>query len=80
VKQGLFTLAAWLVPGAALACPVCFGASDSPMAKATNLGILAMLGVVVVMLSSFAVFFVYLNRRARQVAASEETSKGLGTA
>ena len=53
---------------ALIACPVCFGASDAPMAVATNMGILMMLGVVAVMLASFAVFFIYLNRRARMVA------------
>ena len=56
---------------AALACPVCFGNSDSPMAKATNMGIIAMLVVVAGMLASFAAFFIYLNRRARMVNAAE---------
>ena len=56
------------VPRVAFACPVCFGQNDSPMAIATNLGIMAMLVVVVGMLTSFAAFFVYLNRRARLVA------------
>jgi len=51
-----------------IACPVCFGASDAPMAVATNMGIFLMLGVVVVMLASFAGFFVYLNRRAKALA------------
>ena len=31
------------VPRAALACPVCFGQTDSPLASATNMGIIAML-------------------------------------
>ncbi len=52
-------------PRVALACPVCFGASDSPLAVAANTGIVAMLVVVVFMLAGFASFFVYLNRRAR---------------
>jgi hypothetical protein len=51
-----------------IACPVCFGASDAPMAIATNMGIFLMLGVVVVMLAGFAGFFVYLNRRAKALA------------
>jgi hypothetical protein len=51
-----------------IACPVCFGASDAPMAVATNMGIFMMLGVVAVMLASFAGFFVYLNRRAKALA------------
>jgi hypothetical protein len=55
---------------ALIACPVCFGASDAPMALATNMGVFMMLGVVVVMLASFAGFFMYLNRRARSRAAA----------
>ena len=62
---------ALLVPGTprvALACPVCFGQSDSPMAAATNIAIVFMLIVVVVVLAAFASFFVYLMRRARMAA------------
>ena len=59
------------VPRAALACPVCFGQSDSPLAKAMNMGILAMLGVVVAVLAGFASFFVHLNRRARLAGAGD---------
>jgi hypothetical protein len=79
VKTILFTVIAALMPGLALACPVCFGASDSPLAKATNMGIIAMLVVVAGVLASFAAFFIYLNRRAR-LAAANETGKGLETA
>jgi len=57
-----------LAPRAALACPVCFGQTDSPLAGATNLGIIVMLGVVGFVLSGFAAFIVHLNRRARLVA------------
>lgn len=49
----------------ALACPVCFGQSDGPMAQGLNLAILALLGITVAMLASFAAFFVYLARRAK---------------
>ena len=52
-----------------LACAVCFGQSDAPMALATNAGIWLMLGVVAFMLTSFASFFIYLNRRAKALAA-----------
>ena len=72
MKKTLFTLIALAAPKVALACPVCFGNSDAPMAKATNLGILAMLVVVAGMLASFAAFFIYLNRRARMIAESNE--------
>jgi hypothetical protein len=57
------------VPRLALACPVCFGNSDAPMAVATNTGIFFMLGVVAVVLTGFASFFIYLIRRANRLAA-----------
>ena len=60
-----------------MACPVCFGDSNEPMAIATNYGIWFMLGVVAMMLSAFATFFIYLMRRARllrdQNASAQET-------
>ncbi len=59
-------------PRAAWACPSCFGQSDAPMAKATNAGIMMMLVVVVAVLSGFAAFIVYLNRRARFAAGLEQ--------
>ena len=64
-RLSLFTLVLVAAPRIALACPVCFGQSDSPLAKATNMGIWLMLGVVAAVLSCFAAFFIYLNRRAR---------------
>jgi Na+-transporting NADH:ubiquinone oxidoreductase subunit NqrD len=48
-----------------LACSVCFGASDSPLAQGTNMGVFFMLGVTVLMLAAFASFFIYLIRRQR---------------
>jgi hypothetical protein len=59
------------LPRSAHACAVCFGQSDSPMAIATNMGILTLLVVIVGVLAGFGAFFVYLNRRARLVAAAE---------
>jgi hypothetical protein len=77
MRKTLFTLIALAAPRAALACPVCFGQSDSPMAKAINMGIIAMLVVVAGMLASFAAFFIYLNRRARLV--NGDNPPGTGT-
>lgn len=65
MRNILFTVLMLAAPRAALACSVCFGQSDSPMAVATNMGVLAMLVVVVGVLSAFATFFVYLMRRAK---------------
>ena len=65
MRKILFTLIVLTVPRAALACPVCFGQNDSPMAVATNMGVITLLIVVVGVLASFAAFFIYLIRRAR---------------
>jgi hypothetical protein len=61
----LTTLILASAPRLALACPVCFGQNDSPLAKGVNMGIFFMLGIVAVMLTAFAGFFIYLSRRAR---------------
>jgi hypothetical protein len=74
MRKTLFTIGLLAAPRAALACPVCFGNSDSPLAIATNLGIIAMLVVVAGVLGGFATFFIYLNRRAKRVAAQERTA------
>jgi len=63
------------VPRAALACPVCFGNSDAPMAIATNTGIIFMLVIVGAVLCAFASFFIYLMRRAKRVATQEGTAQ-----
>ncbi len=75
VLSALITLVLLAAPRAALACPVCFGDSNSPMAIATNMGIIAMLIVVAGVLGAFASFFIYLMRRARRVAAQEGTAQ-----
>ena len=63
--RAFFVFAFLILPRIALACPMCFGQSDSPLAKGANNGIFFMLGVVFLMLTAFATFFVYLSRRAR---------------
>jgi hypothetical protein len=84
MRKALLTIAILVAPRAALACPVCFGASDSPLAAAINMGVIMMLGVVAVMLGSFGAFFVYLNRRAKLLAAGAidtgAYASGLGAA
>jgi hypothetical protein len=74
MRKTLFTIGLLAAPRAALACPVCFGDSNSPLAIATNMGIIAMLVVVAGMIGAFATFFIYLNRRAKRVAAQERTA------
>jgi len=64
---------------AVLACTVCFGKSDSNMAKGMNMGIFALLLVITCVLCGVASFFVFLARRSHQLdvnsaarAASEQ--------
>jgi hypothetical protein len=54
----------------ARACATCFGASDSKMAQGMNMGILALLGVVGIVLCGMAGFFVTLAVRATRSPAS----------
>jgi uncharacterized membrane protein len=72
MRIALITALVVALPRIALACPVCFGENDSPIAQAMNSGILMMLGVVAGMLTAFASFFIYLIRRAKQAAAEEQ--------
>lgn len=55
-----------------MACPVCFGDSTEPLAVAMNYGIWFMLGIVALVLSAFASFFVYLVRRARAASQTDD--------
>jgi hypothetical protein len=57
--------AALLAVEPALACPVCFGASDSPMATGVNNGILVLLGFVGAVQIGFVALFVSIRRRTR---------------
>ena len=74
--MALLAMAALAVPRHTLACPVCFGNSDAPMAIAMNTGILMMLLVVAGMLAAFAYFFIYLMRRAK-IAATRDAAEGI---
>jgi len=68
MRKVLLTTLMLTVPRIALACPVCFGQSDSPMAQGVNMGIFVLLGVVGCVLAAFAAFMVYLARRSRTFA------------
>jgi len=49
----------------AAACPVCWGASDSPMASGMNNGIFFLLGIIGMVQIGFVALFVSFRRRAR---------------
>ena len=67
--RALITALVLAVPRAALACPVCFGQSDSLLAQGVNMGIYFLLAVVIGVLAAFASFFIYLARRAKTFAS-----------
>jgi hypothetical protein len=47
-----------------MSCPVCFGASDAPIAHASNAAILTLVGFTGVVLAGCAAFVLRLVRRA----------------
>ena len=52
----------------AFACAVCYGEAEGPMIKAASMGVWLLFGLVAALQSSFALFFIYLWRRARKMA------------
>ncbi len=58
-------------PSSLFACATCFGKSDAPLAHGMNWGIFTLLGIVVLMLSSIATFFVFLVRREAAAQAKK---------
>ena len=66
------TAAIVLIGGGAsvLACPLCFGAAETPLIDGAKLGVLVMLGVLFAVQGAFLAFFLYLRKRAKQIAAS----------
>ena len=73
IRPVFTTLAAVLIGGgtSVFACPMCFGAQESPLIDGAKLGVLALLGVLLVVQGAFAYFFLYLRKRARENAEIE---------
>jgi hypothetical protein len=67
-------------PSSLLACATCYGRSDAPLAHGMNWGILTLLSIVVLMLSSIATFFVFLIRREAAVQAKKIAEENLSGA
>ena len=58
-------------PETARACAVCFGKSDSAMAKGMNMGIFALLICITGVLATLATFFIFLAVRASKHPQNE---------
>ena len=54
----------------ALACAVCFGKSDTALAKGLHWGVISLLAVVLCVLGGIATFFIYLAKRSAAVAGA----------
>ncbi|MER3523149.1 MAG: hypothetical protein C4326_03570 [Ignavibacteria bacterium] len=61
-----FVLACAIVAlhSAALACPTCYGAPDSPQTEAMQWAILSLLGITGSVLAGMTAFFIYLRKRS----------------
>jgi hypothetical protein len=69
-----------LAPQSVLACPVCFGVLDGPLADGANKAVLALLGITISVLVAFAAFFIHLVKRARafEMASVAEAEANCG--
>jgi hypothetical protein len=54
-----------------VACPVCFGAEESPMIDGAKIGVFVMLGITLAVQGAFVGFFLYLRKRAKRIADIE---------
>jgi hypothetical protein len=79
-KLVLIAAAAALSPSSLFACATCYGKSDAPLAHGMNWGIFTLLGIVVLMLSSIATFFVFIIRREAALQAKKMTEENLSGA
>ena len=68
-----FTALAVILGGhsTALACPVCFGAAESPLIDGAKLGVLVMVAITLAVQGAFLGFFLYLRNRAKRIAEFE---------
>ncbi|HEV7426840.1 MAG TPA: hypothetical protein VGQ46_10770 [Thermoanaerobaculia bacterium] len=62
-----------LVPSIVSACPVCYGAPNSPMTKSSNNAIMFLLGVVGMVQVGFIALFWSFWRRAKELRRQQES-------
>src|SRR5258706_15774124 len=67
LSGSLVTVPTLFFSGFAAACPVCYGANDSPMNAGMNTALMVMLGITGVVLAVISFFFVMLWRRHQRL-------------
>ena len=79
VKRVLLAFAALCLaaalPAALPACPVCYGAADSPMTQGMNMGILSLLGITGTMLAGIGTLLLRFRKRLARAQATLELSE-----
>jgi hypothetical protein len=67
------TMAAVVIGGSStlLACPMCFGAEETPLIDGAKLGVLVLLAITLTVQGGFVGFFLYLRKRAKRNADLE---------
>jgi hypothetical protein len=72
-RQALVTLAAVFIAGGSsvLACPLCFGAEETPLIDGAKLGVAVMLAITFAVQAGFLGFFLYLRKRAKRIADAD---------
>jgi heme/copper-type cytochrome/quinol oxidase subunit 2 len=69
----VIAVALLLVPAILSACPVCYGAPNSPMTKSSNNAIIFMLGIIGFVQVGFVAMFWSFWRRARELRRLRES-------
>lgn len=57
-----------VIPKITMACAVCYGASDDPMTKGVEAGVIALLGILTPVLGGIIFFGIHMNKRAKMVS------------
>lgn len=69
----VIAVALLLVPAILSACPVCYGAPNSPMTKSSNNAIIFMLGIIGFVQVGFVAMFWSFWRRAKELRRRRES-------
>ena len=69
----VIAIALLLVPAILSACPVCYGAPNSPMTKSSNNAIIFMLGIIGFVQVGFVAMFWSFWRRAKELRRRRES-------
>jgi hypothetical protein len=72
-RSVVIAIALLLTPAILSACPVCYGAPNSPMTKSSNNAIIFLLGVIGFVQVGFVAMFWAFWRRARELRRLRES-------